>query len=88
MLYCFVDGRCGRSIWKRGLKSWRDGRKKMRKKHHEGQKHLSGKELLEKRREERELSEKQMRERKEDDGLFIRVHDSYPASLFMNARII
>lgn len=60
----------------------------MRKKHHKGQKHLSGKELLEKRKEERELAEKRMRERKEDDRLFIRIHDSYPASLFMNIGII
>lgn len=29
----------------------------MREKHHKGQRHLSGKELLEKRREERELAE-------------------------------
>ena len=39
----------------------------MREKHHKGQRHLSGKELLEKRREERELAEKRIRERKEDD---------------------
>ena len=49
----------------------------MREKHHKGKRHLSGKELLEKR----------IRERKEDDRQFIRVCASYPASLFMNTRI-
>lgn len=60
----------------------------MREKHHKGQRHLSGKELLKKRREERELAEKRIREQKEDDGKFIRVRDSYPASIFMNTKII
>lgn len=59
----------------------------MREKHHKGQRHLSGKELLEKRREERELAEKRIRERKEDDRQFIRVCASYPASLFMDTKI-
>ncbi len=59
----------------------------MRKKHHKGQRHLSGKELLKKRKEERKLAEKRMRERKEDTRQFIRIHDSYPANFFINTRI-
>ena len=59
----------------------------MIKEHHKGQKHLSGKELLEKRKEERELAKKRMRERKEADRTFVRVRDSCPASLSMKTRI-
>lgn len=57
-----------------------------KRKHHRGQKHYSGKELLEYRKAEREEHEKQLKEQKEEDYLGFPIR-YYPASLLYDYKI-
>lgn len=57
-----------------------------KRKHHRGQKHYSGKELLEHRKAEREEYEKRLKEQKEEDYLRFPIRH-YPASILCNYKI-